>query len=47
MALYTGSFIALRGSARIAITNIGSVVAKSGQEHYTRYSIRHCVQSYP
>ena len=47
MALYTGSFIALRGSAWITITDIGSVVAKSGQERYTRCSIRHRVQSYP
>ena len=47
MALYTGSFIALRGSAWLPIMDIGSVVAKSGQERYTRCSIHHCVQSYP
>ncbi len=47
MALYTGSFAALRGSAWMTITAIGSVVAKSGQERYTLCPICHCVQSYP
>ncbi len=38
MALYTGSFDALRGSAWMTINDVGSVVEKPGQERYTRCS---------
>jgi hypothetical protein len=38
MALYTGSFAALRGSAWMTITDVGPVIEKPGQERYTRCS---------
>jgi len=38
MALYTGVIAALRGSAWMTITDVGSVVEKPGQERYTRCS---------